>query len=81
VFADVPEVYIGDSAALSFLQTIRKLVQNTIGPTRFSADPLRHFMLEHTIPTHSSTLETQDFPDIFYARAAAEAYFASVSDY
>jgi Fungal specific transcription factor domain len=39
-------MFIGDSANLSFLQNIRRLVGTAIGPCSFVTDPLRHYMVE-----------------------------------
>ncbi|KAB5540453.1 putative fungal-specific transcription factor [Coniochaeta sp. 2T2.1] len=50
-------LYLGDSASLSFLDTIRRLVENTLGPSDFTKDPHRHKLVEGSItvvkkPTH-----------------------------
>ena len=50
-------VYLGDSASLSYLDTIRRLVENTLGPSDFTNDPHRSKLLEGSIrverkPTH-----------------------------
>ncbi|OIW22880.1 putative fungal-specific transcription factor [Coniochaeta ligniaria NRRL 30616] len=50
-------LYLGDSASLSFLDTIRRLVENTLGPSDFTTDPHRHKLVEGSItvakkPTH-----------------------------
>ncbi|KAF2796944.1 hypothetical protein K505DRAFT_192414, partial [Melanomma pulvis-pyrius CBS 109.77] len=73
------KVYIGDAAALSFLQTIRHFVQRQMGPNVFSSDPRRHSMLEQGVPAQTVRMEARDFPELTYAKEAAEAYFASVS--
>lgn len=39
-------VYIGDSASLSFLQTIRRIVTSSIGPSSFTTDEQRHNLVE-----------------------------------
>ncbi|KIW90302.1 uncharacterized protein Z519_08946 [Cladophialophora bantiana CBS 173.52] len=39
-------MFIGDSANLSFLQSIRKVVEDAIGHCAFAKDPLRYQMLE-----------------------------------
>lgn len=41
-------MYIGDSANLSFLQVIRRIVQDSLGPCAFTSDPSRHFIVEET---------------------------------
>ncbi|GAB7354298.1 hypothetical protein MBLNU459_g4818t1 [Dothideomycetes sp. NU459] len=44
-------VYIGDSASLSFLQSIRRLVTSSLGDCEFTTDPMRHSIVE-TTPSH-----------------------------
>ncbi|KAJ5967236.1 hypothetical protein N7501_003484 [Penicillium viridicatum] len=39
-------MYIGDSASLSFLQSLRRVVTSSIGPCEFTEDSSRHSMLE-----------------------------------
>lgn len=39
-------MFIGDSANLSFLQNIRRLVRTSIGPCDFTTDPLKFMMVE-----------------------------------
>ena len=39
-------MYVGDSASLSFLQSIRRVVSSAIGHCEFTEDPSRHSMLE-----------------------------------
>ena len=41
-------MYIGDSANLSLLQVIRRVVHDSLGPCAFIGDPFRHFMVEET---------------------------------
>ncbi|PVH70562.1 hypothetical protein DL98DRAFT_618773 [Cadophora sp. DSE1049] len=41
-------LFIGDSANLSLLQNIRRVVEASIGACAFTADPLRHLMVEET---------------------------------
>ena len=41
-------MFIGDSANLSFLQSIRRLVRDSLGPCAFADDPLRHLLVEAT---------------------------------
>ncbi|KAJ6015078.1 hypothetical protein N7540_009669 [Penicillium herquei] len=52
-------MYIGDSASLSFLQSVRRVVSSSIGRCEFTEDNSRHSMLEafQTNPTtHSGAL-------------------------
>lgn len=39
-------MYIGDSASLSFLQSIRRLVASSLGECEFTTDPMRHSIVE-----------------------------------
>lgn len=39
-------VYVGDSATLSFLQLLRMMVENAVGPSPFTNDPRRHKIVE-----------------------------------
>ena len=50
-------MFIGDSANLSFLQSIRKLVECSIGQSSFTKDPLRYQMVEDTPVSRSSLLQ------------------------
>jgi hypothetical protein len=50
-------MFIGDSANLSFLQSIRKLVECSIGQCTFTKDPLRYQMVEAAPAGQSSLLQ------------------------
>lgn len=50
-------MFIGDSANLSFLQSIRKVVEGSIGACAFTRDPLRYQMVEATPTGQSSFLQ------------------------
>lgn len=39
-------MYVGDSASLSFLQSIRRIVTLAVGDCEFTTDPMRHSILE-----------------------------------
>ncbi|KAJ3543487.1 hypothetical protein NM208_g3560 [Fusarium decemcellulare] len=47
-------IFIGDAANLSFLQIIRRLVRDSVGPCAFTEDPLRHLMVEATPSSNSN---------------------------
>ncbi|RVX73237.1 hypothetical protein B0A52_02365 [Exophiala mesophila] len=51
-------MFIGDSANLSFLQTIRKVIKDSIGACPLTEDPLRYQMVETAIKGKPSWLET-----------------------
>ncbi|THW57748.1 hypothetical protein D6D19_10493 [Aureobasidium pullulans] len=44
-------MYVGDSASLSFVQSVRRMVVSAIGDCDFTNDPLRHQIIETTPPT------------------------------
>jgi len=44
--AKISQVYVGDSASLSFLQNIRRIVAAAIGPCSFTTDHHRHRIIE-----------------------------------
>ncbi|KAL6904506.1 hypothetical protein GGI43DRAFT_397351 [Trichoderma evansii] len=41
-------IYIGESASLSFLQTVQRAITAAIGSCPFINDPLAHLMIENT---------------------------------
>lgn len=50
-------MYVGDSASLSFVQSVRRMVVSAIGECDFTNDPLRHQIIETTPP---STMQVPD---------------------
>ena len=46
-------VYIGETASLSYLQFVRRVVQHRIGPCPFTEGEFNNFMLESNIKTGS----------------------------
>ena len=54
-------MYIGDSASLSFLQTVRRIVSSSIGRCEFTEDTSRHSMLE-AFQSNPSTQPTSLIP-------------------
>jgi hypothetical protein len=73
------EVYIGDSATLSFLQLIRMIVDNVAGPSPFTLDPRRHRIVENTISLPQNIRHTHLLPDRQTANVLVDAYFTNVS--
>lgn len=49
-------MYLGDSATLSYLQLIRMIVEEAVGPSEFTKDPSRHRIMEHTVSLPSDIL-------------------------
>jgi hypothetical protein len=50
-------MYVGDSASLSFVQSVRRMVVSAIGECDFTNDPLRHQIIE---TTPASTMQLPD---------------------
>ncbi|PNP86045.1 hypothetical protein FNYG_01101 [Fusarium nygamai] len=77
-------VFIGDAANLSFLQIIRRLVRDSLGPCAFTEDALQHLMVEAK-PLDSSTWfvsimdDTPAMPDEEEARYLVSWFFRSTS--
>ncbi|CVK94282.1 related to transcriptional activator Mut3p [Fusarium mangiferae] len=77
-------VFIGDAANLSFLQIIRRLVRDSVGPCAFTEDALQHLMVEAK-PSDSSTWlvnimdDTPVMPDEEEARYLVSWFFRSTS--
>ncbi|KAF5623082.1 transcriptional regulatory [Fusarium sp. NRRL 52700] len=77
-------VFIGDAANLSFLQVIRRLVRDSLGPCAFTEDALQHLMVEAK-PSESSTWlvsimdDTPAMPDEEEARYLISWFFRSTS--
>lgn len=57
-------MYIGDSASLSFLQSVRRIVSLAMGECEFTTDPKRHSILE-TAPMVPMTAGTDQLPLMF----------------
>lgn len=51
-------MFIGDSANLSFLQNIRRLVEASIGSCSFTTDPFRYMMVEDGPPGQAHWLDS-----------------------
>ncbi|KAG4255349.1 hypothetical protein FPRO04_03882 [Fusarium proliferatum] len=77
-------VFIGDAANLSFLQIIRRLVRDSVGPCAFTEDALQHLMVEAK-PSDSSTWlvsimdDAPVMPDKEEARYLVSWFFRSTS--
>ena len=74
----VDAVYIGDSAALSYLQLIRIIVENVSGQSKFTMDPRRHRIMENTITLPPNIRPLQLLPDCQTAEILIESYFTNV---
>jgi hypothetical protein len=56
-------VYIGNTAAISFLDFVRKTLRRYAGPSAFTESQQRHIMLEATVETNSSGHFKDDLED------------------
>jgi hypothetical protein len=72
-------VYVGDSAALSFLQSIRRLVEGSLGASPFTTDPNRHKLVEASISTPPGYRHSCVLPDLETARYLTDSFFDNVS--
>jgi hypothetical protein len=72
-------LYVGDAATLSFLQLIRMIVDNVVGPTPFTMDPKRHRIVESSSSLPPNIRRTHLLPDRQTANVLVEAYFTNVS--
>lgn len=70
-------VYIGKAASLSFLQLLRDIFSQQIGPSQFSNDSHREDMLETETPHDVVALEDKFSPE--QKRAFTETYFIATS--
>lgn len=74
-------MYVGDSASLSFLQSIRRLVASSLGDCEFTTDPMRHSILETVSPYHPQVFPELDPLEIGHqkARYLARKYLTATS--
>lgn len=57
-------VYIGGAASLSFLQLVRSIVAEQIGPSQFSHNDKSDTMLEKESPSSTRNLPASIIPDL-----------------
>jgi Fungal specific transcription factor domain len=77
-------MYVGDSANLSFLQNIRRLVKSSIGDCALTTDPLRHALVEskttmNPTPYGGSNSHTEPKPSLSEAKELVQQYLAATS--
>jgi hypothetical protein len=77
-------MYVGDSANLSFLQNIRRLVKSSIGDCSLTTDPLRHSLVESMSTTDPApygvpTGYTEPKPSLPEAKELVQQYQAATS--
>jgi hypothetical protein len=75
--ANMSIVYLGDSASLSYLDTFRRLVETTLGPSNFTRDENKYKLLERPISTDSRP--THVLPDREAAEFLLDSFFSNVS--
>ncbi|TVY44118.1 Thiamine repressible genes regulatory protein [Lachnellula occidentalis] len=76
---DALSVYLGDSATLSFLQTIRRLVEKRLGPSTFTTDAKRHKILEATVTGRDAVQHNYALPDRESARCMVDSFFTNTA--
>lgn len=79
VVTDQIEVYIGDSASLSYLQLIRMYVESISGPSPFTLDPRRHRIVENGFTLPANIRNTHLLPDKITAQVLVDSFFLNVS--
>ncbi|KAL3418607.1 fungal specific transcription factor domain-containing protein [Phlyctema vagabunda] len=72
-------LYVGDSASLSYLQTIRRLVEGTLGSSAFTMDVNRHRLLEASFSTPARYQHTSALPDLEAAMFLVDSFFRGTS--
>ncbi|KAK0391498.1 hypothetical protein NLU13_0999 [Sarocladium strictum] len=73
------KVYVGSSAAISFLQFLRRLLRHYGGQSAFTESRTRHHMLENTV--QESYGEFEDFLDHAERVALIRCFYASTSGF
>ncbi|KFY96637.1 hypothetical protein V500_02371 [Pseudogymnoascus sp. VKM F-4518 (FW-2643)] len=68
-------LYLGDSASLSYLDIIRRLVESTIGPCNFTNDPHKGKLVEGSLST--GLRPTYVLPDKEVADFLLESFFSN----
>ncbi|KAK8246369.1 fungal-specific transcription factor domain-containing protein [Phyllosticta capitalensis] len=68
-------LYIGDSATLSFLQLLRMMVENVVGPSAFTVDPRRHKITETPFSLPPNSRHTHLLPDKRTAYILVDSFF------
>lgn len=71
-------LYVGDSASLSFLQLLRMMVENVVGPSPFTNDPRRHKIMESQFSLPSNSRGTHLLPDKRTAYVLVDSFFVNV---
>ncbi|KAH8800615.1 fungal-specific transcription factor domain-containing protein [Xylogone sp. PMI_703] len=72
-------LYLGDSAALSYLQLIRMIIENAAGPSPFTSDTERHRIVEPLITLPADLHQTHLLPDKQTAHVLLQSYFINTN--
>ncbi|KAF2657079.1 hypothetical protein K491DRAFT_349338 [Lophiostoma macrostomum CBS 122681] len=70
-------LYVGDAATLSFLQLLRMMVENVVGPTPFTNDPRRHKIVEGQFSLPFNSRHTHLLPEQRTARVLVDSFFVN----
>ncbi|KAK7615123.1 fungal-specific transcription factor domain-containing protein [Phyllosticta paracitricarpa] len=70
-------LYIGDSATLSFLQLLRMMVENVVGPSAFTVDPRRHKITETPFSLPPNSRHTHLLPEKRTAYILVDSFFVN----
>ena len=70
-------MYIGETASLSYLQFLRRIVKHRLGPCAFTEGEFNNFMLESDVASPST--ETHHTLGSTERRALAQSYLDAVS--
>ncbi|KAH8689849.1 hypothetical protein BGW36DRAFT_350779 [Talaromyces proteolyticus] len=71
-------IYVGESASLSFLETVRSSVQDTVGPCAFTNEPVRNPMFESSPKIRFETAQ-EPLLDLVTAPSLVKQFFLAVS--
>ncbi|KAH8203955.1 hypothetical protein TruAng_001897 [Truncatella angustata] len=71
-------IYVGESASLSFLETVRGAIRVAVGPCAFTNEPARNHMLESTPKIRFETAQEPSL-DLATAQSLARQFFLAVS--
>ncbi|KAH8176268.1 fungal specific transcription factor domain-containing protein [Sarocladium implicatum] len=67
--------FIGEPSTLALLQTIRIIVEGTVGPSPFTEDSQRHRLLDSPRPRKTSVTPTAALPNRKKAKMLAHSFF------
>lgn len=74
-------LFIGDSATLSYLHTLRQLIEGLMGSCALTTDPHRYKMVELSVAAPPSYMMTSVLPDMEAAMFLVDAFFANTKGF